>query len=840
MQIGRVTDLPEPSEVSEVGSGGVELSVMASATQARQLLDIADNTGERFVPVVVPSAPSVDGLYQVTGVNAGRDPNLHTAGLSEVRVSLAQVQGGRQVANYQLLLRGDNRQRVAGVGLWAPLFRVGLPGGVAGVSSLNAGAGGWRFVSGGLERVDSVRFGASDAGAGAAVTDGTFGYFGTGESPAKVIKVDLNSMAVVGSLTLNSGENSVRSAVIDGTHAYFGTNTSPGRVVKVALSTLTRVGAVTLGSGENELRCAVTDGTHGYFGTDTAPGRVVKVDLAGMTRVGAVTLNTGENNLRCAVTDGTHGYFGGLASTGRVVKVDLATMARVDALTLNAGEGSLLSAVTDGTHGYFGTVNKPGRVVKVDLATLTRVGAVTLNSGEGPLLSATILGSNAFFGTFDFDGPPARVVKIDLATLTRTGSITLNAGETGLSSAIAAAGFVYFALNAFPGQVIRLANNPDSKGLRGTHTEVRDNSPVAAARLITTTNRTLSGLTNTGVSGGTTPSADDVILVSGQTTAAQNGLYLAKSGAWVRLPNFTTDFELSGAAVFVSTAAAGIAGVYHIDRIYSDGQDPTTSGRAVRVRRNPGFGLRESDNGGPVSLSYALPLANHYQAACTITDNGSIVTGTRAPNNADVRIDNGLVRVRRQGGQLVFEFAAPDDTTWANGYLLTDDFGGLGEIQDLLAPAVVSNSPEECSLRFRFDAGDSSGTLDVSLLRGIRTALVAITHSSPRLSRLTFQTLAESSVTTSGLSGAGPGYIAAPTRHIIYESADNAQGHRVGASYQGALDTNLISTAPARTHVWGVHAVIGGGAASAVADGIYGMDRTFYGMLSSAASAGVV
>jgi hypothetical protein len=91
-----------------------------------------------------------------------------------------------------------------------------------------------------------------------------------------------------------------------------------------------------------------------------------------------------------------------------------------------------------------------------------------------------------------------------------------------------------------------------------------------------------------------------------------------------------------------------------------------------------------------------------------------------------------------------------------------------------------------------------------------------------------------------GLSGSGDGYIAAPTRHIVYQNANNPQGHRVGASYQGALDSNLISTVPARTHVWGIHAVIGGGAASTAPDGIYGLDRAFYAMLSSTQSSGIV
>ncbi len=59
----------------------------------------------------------------------------------------------------------------------------------------------------------------------------------------------------------------------------------------------------------------------------------------------------------------------------------------------------------------------------------------------------------------------------------------------------------------------------------------------------------------------------------------------------------------------------------------------------------PAFGLRESDRGGPVSISYQLPLANWYGGACTITQGGTVVTGTRLAATGTVTIDNGLIRL---------------------------------------------------------------------------------------------------------------------------------------------------------------------------------------------------
>lgn len=58
-------------------------------------------------------------------------------------------------------------------------------------------------------------------------------------------------------------------------------------------------------------------------------------------------------------------------------------------------------------------------------------------------------------------------------------------------------------------------------------------------RLVTTTNDALSGL---AARDGVTPLAGERVLVTGQTTAAANGIYVAASGAWTR----ATDADVSG------------------------------------------------------------------------------------------------------------------------------------------------------------------------------------------------------------------------------------------------------------------------------------------------------
>jgi hypothetical protein len=73
--------------------------------------------------------------------------------------------------------------------------------------------------------------------------------------------------------------------------------------------------------------------------------------------------------------------------------------------------------------------------------------------------------------------------------------------------------------------------------------------PVLCA---TTTNITLSGLQ---ACDGITPAAGDRVLVKSQSTASQNGIYLASATAWSRAPDADTWNELISAICFVETGS---------------------------------------------------------------------------------------------------------------------------------------------------------------------------------------------------------------------------------------------------------------------------------------------
>ena len=63
-----------------------------------------------------------------------------------------------------------------------------------------------------------------------------------------------------------------------------------------------------------------------------------------------------------------------------------------------------------------------------------------------------------------------------------------------------------------------------------------------------TTNRALTALTATD---GVTLAANDRVLLMGQTAPAENGLWLAQTGAWTRPTDYDAAGEAEGAAVFV-------------------------------------------------------------------------------------------------------------------------------------------------------------------------------------------------------------------------------------------------------------------------------------------------
>lgn len=101
----------------------------------------------------------------------------------------------------------------------------------------------------------------------------------------------------------------------------------------------------------------------------------------------------------------------------------------------------------------------------------------------------------------------------------------------------------------------RLTNLADASAAQDAVTKAQLDAAVLGlkwkepARAATTANITLSGAQTID---GIAIIAGNRVLVKNQSTASQNGIYIAASGAWTRATDFDAAAELLGAAVFVS------------------------------------------------------------------------------------------------------------------------------------------------------------------------------------------------------------------------------------------------------------------------------------------------
>jgi len=128
-----------------------------------------------------------------------------------------------------------------------------------------------------LEILKKVWTGATGENYCRALTfDGTYIYAGLDTSPARVIKINPNTMTAVSLWYGGSGEGYCYALTFDGTYIYAGLNTSPARVIKINPNTMAKVSSWTGATGENYCRALTFDGTYIYAGLNTSPAMVIR------------------------------------------------------------------------------------------------------------------------------------------------------------------------------------------------------------------------------------------------------------------------------------------------------------------------------------------------------------------------------------------------------------------------------------------------------------------------------------------------------------------------------------------------------------------------------------
>lgn len=193
---------------------------------------------------------------------------------------------------------------------------------------------------------------------------------------------------------------------------------------------------------------------------------------------------------------------------------------------------------------------------------------------------------------------------------------TANGSGVTLESENTGTGDLFNGLNS-SGMRFRVANNGliqsrnlEGTGIRGLAADADGNIIIGSGsndafkpmvRVATTTNIALSGLITVD---GVTVVAGDRVLVKNQTTASQNGIYIASSGTWSRADDSDSATKLTGSTVTVMAGTIN-SGSLHIQtspvvtlgttavnylQSFKAGTNIATSGNTISLVTNPSIG----------------------------------------------------------------------------------------------------------------------------------------------------------------------------------------------------------------------------------------------------------
>ena len=252
-------------------------------------------------------------------------------------------------------------------------------------------------------------------------------YIGIGTSPAKIVKVKLSDMSVVGTLTLATDNNEALSMIIDnsGTYLYVGLqgvsiSSTPGRIARITLADFTTVSIFTLATTEFSVRSLAINSTHLYCGVDiSGASTIVKITLSDFTTKATVAL-TGGSVYDLAINS-THLYCIDY-SAKKIARVLLSDFTTVAYKTLTTAAPTGLDI--DATYLYIAHFGSPGAVTKLTLADFTTEAIKTLATGENYACSVNIDSTGTYLYV-TCDTAPIKIVRLTLSDFTTTSTKTL-------------------------------------------------------------------------------------------------------------------------------------------------------------------------------------------------------------------------------------------------------------------------------------------------------------------------------------------------------------------------------------------------------------------------------
>lgn len=251
-------------------------------------------------------------------------------------------------------------------------------------------------------------------------SDGKFLYGCVYQGIGKIIKIDLKTFTLVGSLTITAiaptsiviakgedGENYLYAVAYD----------VPCIISKIRLSDFTEVDTLTLSTSPGYPIASY--GTYLYVGHGQY---VTRISTETFTEIGTVDIGVGVGaySLLCL---GTYLYVGTSQEPGKLIKINTDTFTIDSTLTFAAGEVWVTKLTTDGTHIYAGFWS--GQVVKIDVINFSKVG--TTIQLYNVVSSMTCDSKNLYCGLRN--EPYGVIAKIDINTFQLINYITTTGNQ---------------------------------------------------------------------------------------------------------------------------------------------------------------------------------------------------------------------------------------------------------------------------------------------------------------------------------------------------------------------------------------------------------------------------
>ena len=246
-----------------------------------------------------------------------------------------------------------------------------------------------------------------------------------------------------------------------------------------------------------------------------------------------------------------------LARTGTGAYSERTITGTVNRIVVSDGDGQLDNPTIDldtiGTSGTYNSVTTDayGRVIAgTSQPYITGNQTVTLSgdaTGSGTTAISVTLPNIATSGTY-------RSVNVNSKGQVIAGTNPTTLSGYGITDALPLSGGMMSGNIVIPSGVsITITDSP----INGTDAANKNYVDSAVAGLTWKASVLVGAFTNITLSGtqtidGVAVNAGDRVLVAGQTTASQNGIYVVAVGSWTRSTDANTGAELVGAAVFVS------------------------------------------------------------------------------------------------------------------------------------------------------------------------------------------------------------------------------------------------------------------------------------------------